>query len=308
MQRFVWRDCILEWDPEHNYEEIYRILTAYEFPWDMMQALSLALFRTYAVPSIGELLADTREFTERTQKRYDDTGLLLGTVTEHGFDSTTGRAAIRRINQMHRAYHIPNDDMRYVLATFVAVPLRWIESYGWRRLTETEKVAIANYYRRLGRMMNIRDIPHTHQEFLEVMDAYEARHFDYNPGGRAVADATLALLRTLSPHHLLPAGVLRSFVYSVLDDRLLDALDYPRPSHFVRSLVNRALRTRARVVRWLPARAQPQALDDLGAFRTYPNGYTVEELGTFPASGCPVHPGSSSAPERNPKQTAPESR
>jgi len=40
----------------------------------MTQSLSLALYRTYAVPSIGELLATTREFRDRTRKRYADSG------------------------------------------------------------------------------------------------------------------------------------------------------------------------------------------------------------------------------------------
>ncbi len=56
---------------------MYRTLVMYEFPWDMNQALSFALFRTYAVPGIGGLLDATGEFTARTQKRYDDTALLL---------------------------------------------------------------------------------------------------------------------------------------------------------------------------------------------------------------------------------------
>ena len=42
-----------------------------------------------------------------------------------GFDSDEGKTAIRRINQMHRSYDISNDDLRYVLATFVVVPKRW---------------------------------------------------------------------------------------------------------------------------------------------------------------------------------------
>jgi hypothetical protein len=89
------------------------------FPWDMNQSLSLALYRTYAVPSIGRLLGHTAEFTERTQKRYDDTALILDTVLEHGLASEPGRAAIRRMNQMHGAYPISNDDKRSVLCTFV---------------------------------------------------------------------------------------------------------------------------------------------------------------------------------------------
>ena len=53
---------------------------AHEFPWDITQALGLALYRTYAVPSIGELLSATGEFEQRTHKRYADTGLILEAV------------------------------------------------------------------------------------------------------------------------------------------------------------------------------------------------------------------------------------
>ena len=76
--------------PGADYAEIYRLMGTREFPWDMNQALSFALFRTYAVPSIGALLARTGELTERTQKRYDDTVLILDAVLEHGMDSERG--------------------------------------------------------------------------------------------------------------------------------------------------------------------------------------------------------------------------
>jgi len=47
-------------DPERDYQEIYRTSAEYEFPWDVQRSLELALFRTYAVPSIGGLLDRTR--------------------------------------------------------------------------------------------------------------------------------------------------------------------------------------------------------------------------------------------------------
>jgi hypothetical protein len=139
MDRHYWAQHIAGLDPETEYEQIYRIITTHEFPWDMNQSLSFALYRTYAVPSIGGLLRRTGEFTERTQKRYDDTALILDTVLEHGLASEPGRAAIRRMNQMHGAYPISNDEKRYVLCTFVMMPIRWIERYGWRPLSELEK-------------------------------------------------------------------------------------------------------------------------------------------------------------------------
>src|SRR3954452_7190750 len=165
MGRYAVRNRILDLDPAVDFREICRLMTTFEFPWDMNQALSFALFRTYAVPSIGVLLFRTGEFTERTQKRHDDTVLILDAVLEHGPDSPEGRAAFRRMNRMHGAYPISDDDLRYVLATFVVTPIRWIDAYGWRRLTETERIAAANYWRTMGRRMAIRDIPETWQAF-----------------------------------------------------------------------------------------------------------------------------------------------
>ena len=115
-------------DPETRYVEIYRNLSTYEFPWDINQSLSFALFRTYAVPSIGNLLDRTGAFTRQTQKRYDDTAILLEVPLVEGFDSASGKAAIRRINQMHKMYDISNDDMLYVLSTFVVCPVQWVNN------------------------------------------------------------------------------------------------------------------------------------------------------------------------------------
>jgi len=274
-------------DPHTDFAEIYRLMGTHEFPWDMNQALSFALFRTYAVPSIGGLLARTGEFTQRTQRRYDDTVLILDAVLEHGPASDPGRAAIRRMNQMHRSYDIGNDDLRYVLATFVVQPIRWIDAYGWRRLTETERIASAEYYRDLGRHMGIRDIPRTWQAFARLHDAYEREHFAFDAGARDVAEATLALLATFPPNDRLPAPVVRQISMAVMDAPLLDAFRLAHPTPAVRTLVRAGLRARGRVVRLLPPRREPYFARQLPQIRSHPDGYDVAALGTFP-SGCPV--------------------
>lgn len=282
MRRDHWSQRVAQLDPATDFAEIYRILVAHEFPWDMNQSLSFALFRTYAVPSIGRLLAETGEFTRRTQKRYDDTGLILDAILEHGLESTTGRSALRRMNQMHGAYGIPNDDMRYVLTTFVVVPMRWLDRYGWRRLTPAERVASCNYYRALGRNMGIKDIPATHEEFATLLDAYEREHFAFDPGARAVADATLDLLTTFPPNHLAPKAVVRRFSFALMDDPLLDAFGYPRPSALERRLATGALRARGQVLRRRPPRITPRFARELPNIRSYPDGYEIPALGTFP--------------------------
>jgi hypothetical protein len=220
---------ILALDPATDFQRIYRIHTTLEFPWDTTQALSFALFRTYGVPSIGNLLYRTGEFTGRTQKRYDDTTLILDAVIEHGMASEPGRTSIRRMNRMHGAYSIPNDELIYVLATFVVCPIRWIDEHGWRKLSEHERVAMANFYSALGDRMGITDLPETHQEYSRFMDEYEAKHFGFDVGGREVADATLRLLGTFRPFRYLPAPVVRRVAAGLMDESLLGALGLASP-------------------------------------------------------------------------------
>lgn len=284
LPRDHWQRRISTLDPETEYEEIARLLSAHEFPWDLVQALSFALFRTYAVPSIGDLLHDTGEFTERVQKRYDDTGLLLEQVLEHGLPSPRGKSAVRRINQMHGHYPISNEDFRYVLATFVVVPVRWIDAHGYRPLTDHEQRALTNYYRHLGRHLAIKEIPETYREFATLLDDYEAAHFAYSAKARRVADATLALMTTFPPNRYVPAGVAKRFAFALMDDPLLDAFLFPGPPRWQRLTARTAMRVRARLIARMPARAQPRYVRDMGYYRSYPEGFEVESLGTFPAA------------------------
>jgi hypothetical protein len=251
----------------------------------MNQALSFALFRTYAVPSIGRLLHETGAFESDTQKRYDDTGLLLDEPSRHGLHSDRGRRAIRRINQMHGAYDISPDDMRYVLSTFVVTPKRWMDDYGWRPFSPAEVDASVRYYAELGRLMGIKDAPRTYDDFDALHDAHEAEHFGFDEGGRRVADATLAL--TLAFYPAPAARPVELFSRALMDPPLLDAFGYRRPPAAVVRAARAGLRARARVEALLPARSTPVGFRDSPRMRSYPDGYEIDALGTFPR-GCPV--------------------
>lgn len=282
LARDHWVRRIDALDPDTDFEEIARITGHHEFPWDVQQALSFALFRTYAVPTIGNLLARTDEFTGRTQKRHDDTVLVLETVLDRGLEEPEGRAAIRRMNQMHGSYDISNDDMLYVLCTFVVAPVRWIEEFGWRPLTEPEKVATVRYYSRLGRLMGIRGMPDDLAGYERLMDTYEAAHFAHDPGARAVADSTLDLFTTFYPRPLRRAT--RTFAIALLDPPLRRAFGYDDPPRWVQHLSRRALRLRGRLVRLLPPRRRPYDPRRSHRIRSYPGGFMVERLGTFPST------------------------
>jgi len=271
---------ISELDPVEEHQEIVYLLSSYEFPWDIERSLEFALFRTYAVPSISRLLHQTGEFSKRPRKRYDDTELIMYELSQHGYDSERGRAALRRMNQMHGRYAISNDDFLYVLTTFIYEPIRWIDRFGWRPLTEAEKLAMFHYYRQVGRRMNIKNIPESYEAFEQFNINYEQMHFQYAPTNYHTGVATRDLfLGMYLPKFLSPLA--KPLVYAMMDDPLLDAFGFPKPPAMLRRLMEAALKWRGQVLRWLPERQNPH-LGTQVKRPTYPEGYKIEELGTFP--------------------------
>src|SRR3712207_1854108 len=147
----MWRSRVLpeieRLDAERDHQRITFLSCRVDFPWDTTRALEFALFRTFAVPSIGGLLHKTAEFEQRPQKRYDDTDIIVSEIMEHGYDSERGRAAIARMNAIHGRFNIRNKDFLYVLSTFVFEPIRWNERFGWRRMIEKERRALFYFWR-----------------------------------------------------------------------------------------------------------------------------------------------------------------
>lgn len=270
---------ILRLNPATGYERIYYLSHNYEFPWDITRALEMALFRTYAVPSVSALLDQTGEFQLRALKRYDDTDLILSEILEHGFESERGRAALRRMNQMHGRFPISNDDFLYVLSTFVYEPIRWNRRFGWRQFVEQERLALFYYYRELGRRMNVKSLPDDTDKFEQFSTEYERRNFRFSESNQRVANATRDMfLAKVLPAPLIALG--RPGLYAILDEPLIEAFGFPKPSRWMRGFVGGALKLRARAVALLPPRKRPHFRTQLRR-RTYPQGYEIQQLGTF---------------------------
>ena len=243
------------------------------------------------MPTISALLARTGEFEKRPQKRYDDTSLLMSEMVEHGYDSERGRESLRTVNRMHAQYDISNDDMLYVLTTFIYEPIEWIDTYGWRRLHPKERLATFHFYSEVGKRMGIKDIPESYTEFAQFKLDYEERTFRFSEDNRRIGTYTLDLYCSWFPAALTPA--VRQGVFALLDDRMANAFGFPAGSPMLERAAVRALRTKARVERFLPTRKHSRTTADAGnkTYPGYPVGYSPRDLGTQAASpirGCPV--------------------
>lgn len=266
-------------DPEKDHQRIVFLSTCYEFPFDTTRSLELALFRTFCVPSISALLDRTGEFRNRAQKRYDDTDLIISELLERGYDTERGRRALRRMNQQHSRFIIANQDFLYVLSTFIYEPIRWNARFGWRQMCDEERLGLFYFWREVGQRMNIKDLPTSYAEFERYNVEYENRHYRYTEANRRVGTATLELFASWFPRILRP--LVRRSICALLDDAVIRGFGFPRPSRALHRLVSGILRLRARLLRWAPARRHPRLRTEI-KHRSYPQGYSIEELGPPP--------------------------
>jgi hypothetical protein len=276
MGRFDILKQIQQLAPERDNMRIMHLSFGYEFSWDSIRALEIALYRTYCVPSISALLDRTGEFHERTQKRYDDTSLIVAEMCEWGYLEGRGRQALERMNWAHSHFKISNDDYLYVLSTFIYEPIRWIDKFGWRKLCETERLGYYYFWREVGKRMGIQNIPPSYAEFEKSSTEYERKHFTFAETNHRVGSYTRDLFASWFPRILTP--VVRYSIYAILDDSMLKSFGFPKPLPFTRTLINGALKLRGRMIRLLPPREQAHFFTD-DRNRTYPQGYDIPKLG-----------------------------
>jgi hypothetical protein len=266
--------------PDHDYLRIFHRAHG-ALNWESHRAHELAIFCTFAVPDIAVVLARTGEFEARGQRRYDDTVALLREIGKNGPDSPHGRAAIRHLNRIHRPYGIKGDDLRYVLATFVVVPVEWARRYGWRCLTDAEIAATVTFYQAVGRLMGIRQIPSDYADFAGFLHAYEREHHSYTEAGRRLAVSLIEVMAAWFPRPLRPLA--RDCVTAALGPPLRQALGLRQPSGLIRAGVHAALRSRAALLRLIPL-LRRRSKNPRG-LRTYPCGYSLSDLGPDGARG-----------------------
>jgi hypothetical protein len=263
-------------DPVRDHQRIVHLSFGYEFPWDSIRALEIALYRTYCVPSISALLDRTGEFHTNTQRRYDDTSILVAEMCEWGYEHGRGREALDRMNWAHSHYRIANDDFLYVLSTFIFEPVRWIDAFGWRRTCRNERLGYYFFWREIGSRMGITAIPDSYEAFEDWSREYERRHFRFADSNHRVGASTRDLFAAWFPRVFTP--VVRYSIYAMLDDDMIAAFGFPAPLPLTRPVIRAALRTRGWLVQWLPPLREAHFFTD-DRNRTHPDGYRIDQLG-----------------------------
>lgn len=274
--RFDVLKKILELDSKKDCQEITYLVGAYEYPWLIKKSLEFALFRTYAVPHTSRILVASGQFEKYGQKRYDDTTLMLAGIAEKGYDSDYGKTVIAKMNELHGRWNLKNEDMLYVLSTFIFEPIRWHEKYGWRTPTEHEKQANYHFWREVGKRMGIKQIPKTLEEYEQFNIAHEKKYFAYDDANRAIGQATVELFLSWYPAFLRP--LVYQVIVSFMDEPLLNGMGFKKPPAIIRFVAHHGLKFAGHAIRFLPPRRKPFLYTEIPT-KTYPQGFKPEDLG-----------------------------
>jgi len=266
-------------DPARDYAEICRILTRYEFPWDYRVGFQFSVMTDLLIPSISQVLAESRNFADEGQKRFDDTMLAEYEVKRHGPDTEHGRDTVRVVNNIHRRYRISNEDFLYVLVSQTLSPIDWINSYAWRRLTDHEIRALVCSARRQGELMGITGIPEDYAGFRRLLAETRAGRAVFSPANREVAGHVLAVIVGWFPALLRPlvGKVVPLAIAAFLDPPLPGVLGLRTPPRWFSRLVRAGMRLRGRLFRHLPPRRESRPY--VPRPRSYREGWTIHDLG-----------------------------
>lgn len=271
-------------DPTLDHQEIHRVSSDQEFPWDYGRGLEVALWRACCAPSISRVLDSSGEFALRAQKRYDDTRILLGELVKSGYDSDRGRQALRQINRAHRKFTISNDDMLYMLSAFIFEPVRWIDRWAWRRTSRTERLAAFHFYLAVGERMNILSLPSDYHEFERFNREYERANFRQTSSNRRVGASVMRLYCSWYPRPV--AAVVAATLPCRLDSTARRALGIPAPGLSARVLHHVGLHGHARAERLAPAlMARLMTRPTARTYPGYPHGYRIGDIGPTHATG-----------------------
>ncbi|KAL4733078.1 streptococcal 67 kDa myosin-cross-reactive antigen like family-domain-containing protein [Aspergillus similis] len=272
---------------DHDAWEIQKGMLVMEFPSASLKALQFALFRTYGIPTISSLLLKTSQFSNPATsfKRYADTGALIGQFMAFEPSSERAQTAIARTKFLHVGYRnsgkILESDMLYTLSLFALEPIRFIDMFEWRSLSELEQCAIGTYWKSLGDALGISFAvlpsgPHAFRDGLHFLEElrtwslkYEEEYMKPSPSNQEVADKTMDVLVYTLPRFLKPMGM--KFAACVMDDRLREAMMYQPPPAVYKKIFSSLVAIRKFYLRYLALpRPNFQRID---IFTDEPNEY-----------------------------------
>jgi hypothetical protein len=253
-----------------NAEQIYHHLCCYEFPFECFYGINLAFYRTFVSPTISTVYRQTNTIAGETEKRVNDTDIIMHAWVDYGIDSDEGQASMKHLNYIHGVFsnRTRNQDFVYVLCCFIVDTIRMIDVFGWRYLDEKEKQALFTFYEKVGQRMNLKDLPTSLEDVYAIVNNYTNNDITATETelGRILTNAIHTLVKKWYGF-LLPASLiqvlLNAVLYVVGGEMFHKKLGLKQPSSLSLYVIYALAALRRDFMHLMPPRTTPHRLSDI---------------------------------------------
>jgi hypothetical protein len=242
---YAIRRRIAALDPVEDNEEAARLTfeVLYGDPIAIHASYLIGFSRQVAVPGIARVIyrGGGGENLRDVARRTDDSLTLFGAFFRWGHSSPQGRAAIARMEQIHKRFAITDEQKLYTLATLIFEGERIGRQLGFNPFTANQREASWRFWRGVAEQMPLGGLPPTAEELWRWMLEYEREHWRYTDDGRHVVDKFFEDWTTRwFPR---PArGLGRQTLLALMDEDLRAVLHLEDPSRHVQWLLRASAR------------------------------------------------------------------
>ncbi|KAI9282695.1 hypothetical protein BY458DRAFT_531096 [Sporodiniella umbellata] len=278
--------------------EIVTITAHKEFVFSHALSLVIGLIKPFAIPEDAKLMLSTNQITKQTDRRYEETGLLVAEffeifgrignqlkenpqTSQEDIDIQWQRSqdAIKQMNKIHSFYNVKNDNYLHTIAIFVEDPIAWINKYEWRKLDIREINALYRFWYDIAEQMGLKNIPDSYEKLLEF---------------RELTKPTIELMISDLPFSKYIFNFSCRTISSIMHPKAAAALGLPKGSKYLSNMVSFLFGLRAFFIRHfkLPrtsfevqtpihANSQGKYVPNFFAYgnRLYEDGYRISEVG-----------------------------
>ncbi|PTB66320.1 hypothetical protein BBK36DRAFT_1118662 [Trichoderma citrinoviride] len=247
-------------------QKIVNIISIYEFPTLYDFSLRYAIFRTYAMDNIGNLLYRVSDLAKPAEasKRYDDTQVLYACYANFAPGSEALAKSVARTNFLHQPYRqsgkISNADMLYVLFESMYEPVRWMRLYEWREMADMEVAALGLLWKYIGEMMDIdykaelgkdqwKDGIEFMDDVAEWAAGYENEHMGPSPDIAKLGQVLVDVMLSAYPKFSRALGY--KILMVLMGERMRHAFGFPEPGVVESVVAYSLLLTRKLFIRYL---------------------------------------------------------
>lgn len=246
MARHWIADRIDQLDPQRDYDEIWKLATAYrptDFIMNLVYAVTFPHFFVRRLDALPLFDGGTGKILSKPDARSDDTSWKMQVWWHFGSHHDKTQKNVESINRIHEHYAKTypdsfdrNGTYIYTLCYEAAGMHRLMLRVGMKGISEKEKVAAVHYWSQMATLFRnatsgaaLTGFPDTFDGIMRFMDDWESEVVPQHEMGKPAANAIIQQFADkYFPRALRP--LVFKWIISLYPDHLISAYDLKRPS------------------------------------------------------------------------------